>query len=191
MMADVSTYTSLIPSQHSDKPRYMAMVQTVCQCLVDGQNVILSLPSKFDINKAVGAQLDDVGLWVGLPRTIRTPLPDVFFTLDSNNLDLGLDAGIWWTPVAPEWGVSQWDDSTYRLLLIAKIHANGYKGTLPEMVDILREIFSPATVDVVEGNMTVNVTITGTPPSSLFKFLVLDGYLPLQPAGISVTYHFS
>jgi hypothetical protein len=60
------------------------------------------------------------------------------------------------------------------------------------MYDVLTEIFTPATVTITDNmNMTVDVTITGTPPSTLFKYLVLDGYIPLVPAGIKVTYTFA
>jgi hypothetical protein len=189
-MVTVDQYKSLITSEHADKPRYMGMVEAVAQCFVNQQNLLLSLPSKFDLDVSQGVQLDADGLWIGLPRTITTPLPNVFFSFDTDNL--GFDQGIWFTPISPQWGVSQFDDDTYRLLLRAKIAANKYDGSLPSMVDILREIFSPATVAITDGmDMTIDVTITGTPPSTLFKYLVLDGYLPLKPTGVQVSYTFS
>jgi hypothetical protein len=190
-MADVSTYLNLITSEHRDKPLYTAMVAAIAQCWVDNINLLQSLPGKFDLDNAQGSQLDVDGLWLGLLRTIRTPLPDVFFTLDSDDLSLGLDAGIWFSPISPQWGVSQFDDNSFRLLLRAKAVANRWDGSLPSMVDILREIFAPATVDVVEGDMSIAVTITGTPPSTLFKYLVQEGYLPLKPSGVSISYTFA
>jgi hypothetical protein len=188
-MADVSTYTSLIISEHANKPRFRAMVEVITGCFVDNINLLESLPSKFDLDLAVGSQLNDDGLWIGLPRTIRTPLPPVWFAF--NTPGLGVNQGIWFTAITPQYGASQFDDETYRLLLKVKTVANRWDGSLPSMVDILREILSPATVDVVEGEMSIAVTITGTPPSTLFKHLVLDGYLPIKPAGVSITYTFA
>ena len=67
-MVDVSNYTALITSEHADKPKFMAMVEAVAQCFVDQQNLLLSVPTAFDLDDAVGVQLDAVGLWVGIGR---------------------------------------------------------------------------------------------------------------------------
>jgi hypothetical protein len=189
-MANVSDYTQLLTSEHSTKPRFRAMVELVAGCFVDQQNLILSIPGVFDLDTAVGAQLDAVGLWIGLSRVIRTPLPNVFFSFDEDGV--GFDQGIWYLPYEPTYGTSAFDDETYRLLLRVKIEANKYDGTLGSLVTVLQSIFLPAVVTVTDNmDMTISVTVTGQPPSTLFKYLVQGGYMPIKPAGVSITYTFS
>jgi hypothetical protein len=189
-MITVDQYTNLLTSEHSNRPRFRAMVEAVSQCFVDHQNMLLSLTQAFDLDTSVGAQLDADGRWIGLSRSILAPLDNVFFSFDDDAN--GFDAGIWYLPHQPTYGLTAFDDETYRLLLKAKIAANKYDGTLPSMVTILREIFSPATVVVTDNmDMTIDVTITGQPPSTLFKYLVLGGYMPIKPAGIQLSYTFS
>jgi hypothetical protein len=62
-MAEVSTYTDRVTAQHSDKPKYMAMVAAVTQCFVNQQNFLGDVPASFDLDVAIGKQLDIVGEW--------------------------------------------------------------------------------------------------------------------------------
>jgi len=141
-MADLSEYTALITSEHNQRPKFMAVVAALAQPMVDLMGVLESMPPKFDLDEAVGAQLDDVGRWVGISRIIRTPLSDVYFSLDISGL--GFDQGIWKGPFDPDTGLTTLDDDTYRLVIRAKIGANHWDGTMEGSVAILNSIFSPA-----------------------------------------------
>jgi hypothetical protein len=190
-MVSTDQYSSLVTSEYSQAPRFMALVSAVCQCFVDQQNVVLSIPDKLSLDKAVGQQLDYVGQWIGLSRAIKTPITGYFFTFD-DTAATGWDGGIWYLPNQPTYGTSQFDDETYRLLLKAKIAANNWNGSWAGLTAILEEIFSPATVSITDNNsMAVSITITGRPPSSLFKYLVTQGYIPLTASGVQFSYTFS
>lgn len=140
-MADTSDYTGLITNEHSDKPKYMAMVGVVAQPLVDALNVSQGLSADFDLDLAIGAQLDQVGLWVGIGRRINTPLTGVYFSFDTEGLGFG--QGVWKGPFDPDTGVIELDDETYRLLLRAKIAANHWDGTMETSKAILDAVFNP------------------------------------------------
>ncbi|WP_143296080.1 DUF2612 domain-containing protein, partial [Burkholderia pseudomallei] len=134
-MADLTDYTVLITSEHSDKPRFMASVSALVQPLVEQMNVLESMPGKFDRDNVIGVQLDDVGLWVGVSRKIRTPLTGVYFSFDIAGL--GFDQGTWKGPFDPDTGLTILDDDTYRLVIRAKIGANHWDGTLQQSAAIL------------------------------------------------------
>lgn len=140
-MPDIKDYTGKITSEHADKPKYMAMVEAVSQCFLDTNEVAAGLPDDFDLDLANDAQLDDVGLWVGISRNIPTPLTNVYFALDTPGL--GFDQGAWKGPFDPDNGITVLDNETYRSLIRAKIGANHWDGTLESSKAILDLIFNP------------------------------------------------
>jgi hypothetical protein len=140
-MPDIKDYTGKITSEHADKPKYMAMVEAVSQCFLDTNEVASGLPDDFDLDLANDAQLDDVGLWVGISRNIPTPLTNVYFALDTAGL--GFDQGAWKGPFDPDNGITILDNETYRSLIRAKIGANHWDGTLESSKAILDLIFNP------------------------------------------------
>ncbi|KVN79360.1 DUF2612 domain-containing protein [Burkholderia ubonensis] len=187
-MADLNDYTALITSAHRDKPRYMATIAAVVQPLVDQMNLLASMPGKFDLDVAVGDQLDTVGLWVGVSRRIRTPLTGIYFSFDIDGL--GFDQGIWKGPFDPDTGLTVLDDDTYRLVIRAKIGANHWDGTLASSAAILNSIFGADTHVFIEDHqdMSMTIGISGKVPSAVFLALLAGGYIPLKPEGVRVNY---
>ncbi|KVP84561.1 hypothetical protein WJ95_20595 [Burkholderia ubonensis] len=187
-MADLNDYTALITSEHRDKPRFAATVAAVVQPLVDQMNLLASMPGKFDLDVAVGDQLDAVGLWVGVSRRIRTPLTGIYFSFDIAGL--GFDQGIWKGPFDPDTGLTVLDDDTYRLVIRAKIGANHWDGTLEQSAVILNSIFGADTHVFIEDHqdMSMTIGISGKVPSAVFLALLAGGYIPLKPEGVRVNY---
>ncbi|KWK71694.1 DUF2612 domain-containing protein [Burkholderia ubonensis] len=187
-MADLNDYTALITSEHRDKPRFAATVAAVVQPLVDQMNLLASMPGKFDLDVAVGDQLDTVGLWVGVSRRIRTPLSGIYFSFDIDGL--GFDQGIWKGPFDPDTGLTVLDDDTYRLVIRAKIGANHWDGTLASSAAILNSIFGADTHVFIEDHqdMSMTIGISGKVPSAVFLALLAGGYIPLKPEGVRVNY---
>lgn len=187
-MADLTEYTALITSEHSDKPRFIATIGALVQPLVDQMGVLQSMPGRFDLDNAVGVQLDDVGLWVGVSRKIRTPLTGVYFSFDIAGL--GFDQGTWKGPFDPDSGLTVLDDDTYRLVIRAKIGANHWDGTLEQSAAILNSIFDADTHVFIEDHqdMSMTIGIAGKVPPATFLALLSGGYIPLKPEGVRVNY---
>ncbi|MDF3081066.1 DUF2612 domain-containing protein [Burkholderia sola] len=187
-MADLTDYTALITSEHRDQPRYMATIGALVQPIVDQMNVLESMPGKFDLDNAVGVQLDDVGLWVGVSRKIRTPLSGIYFSFDVAGL--GFNQGIWKGPFDPDTSLTVLDNDTYRLVIRAKIGANHWDGTLESSAAILNSIFDADTHVFIEDHqdMSMTIGIAGKVPSAVFLALLAGGYIPLKPEGVRVAY---
>lgn len=158
-MSELTDYTALITSEHRDKPRFMGTVGALVQPIVDQMNVLQSMPAKFDLDNAVGVQLDDVGLWVGVSRKIRIPLTGIYFSFDIAGL--GFDQGIWKGPFDPDTGLTVLDDDTYRLVIRAKIGANHWDGTLESSAVILNSIFGNLGNDLIHVHANGEVFGTG------------------------------
>ncbi|NSX05101.1 DUF2612 domain-containing protein [Cupriavidus gilardii] len=185
-MAQLTDYTGLITSEHNHRPKFMAVVTALAQPMVDLMNVLGSMPNKFDLDQAVGVQLDAIGLWVGISRHVSVPLTDVYFSFDIDGL--GFDQGAWKGPFDPDNGLTDLDDDTYRLVIRAKIGANHWDGTMESTVAILNTIFNGDTHVFIQDNqnMTMTIGVSGRPPSAVFLALLAGGYIPLKPEGVRV-----
>lgn len=214
-MADVSKYQALVIPEHAKAPKFLALITALTQCFVDNQNVVGELPDDYDLDNAVGVQLDRVGLWVGVSRRIATPLSGVYFSFGI--VGLGFGQGVWRGPFDPATGIVNLDDETYRLLLRAKIGANHWDGTLAGSKAILANIFQTGTpggelydsggygagpYGGAEGSgtfifiddhqdMSMTVGVSGNIPSALFLALLTGGYIPIKPAGVRANYEIT
>lgn len=186
-MAALSDYTALITSEHATKPKYAALMSLWLQACVDLINFYAGLPAAFDLDLAIGAQLDAIGRWVGISRYVSVPITGLYFSWDTAGV--GWNQGIWFGPNMPTTTLVAMDDGTYRGVLRAKIAANNWDGTLASFYAALRIVLPATTINVVDNqNMTVTVHLTGTLPSNLMLAVLQAGYLPLKPAGVAVTY---
>ena len=185
-MADLSQYTDLITSEHNKRPKFMAVVETLAEPMVDLQNVLSAMPGKFDLDNAVGDQLDTIGLWVGISRDVPVPLTSVYFSLDIDGL--GFDQGSWKGPFDPDAGLTRLDDDTYRLVIRAKIGANHWDGTLEASKAILDSIFGGGTFVFIQDNqdMSMTIGIAGVIPSAVFLAVLANGFIPLKPEGVRI-----
>jgi hypothetical protein len=187
----MSTYTDLITSQHNGKPKFEALVDLDTLAFSDIAELLSTFPTKYDLDVAVGVQLDTVGEWVGLSRHINTELPNVYFTLD--DASLGFDAGLWKGPFDPTTGLTRLDDESYRLVLRAKIGANHWDGSVESLQAILDQIFTGYDTSVFTGDhqdMSMSFYMVGDTPPPVIVALLTGGYLAVKPSGVSILGYF-
>lgn len=189
-MADVKSYLGLITSFHRGKPKFAAMIKALVEPIVAQQAFMEHLPLDFDLDRAIGVQLDQVGEWVGRTRFIKVPIANAWFSWDT--VGRGWDQGVWYQPQydTPA-GITRLDDDTYRTLLRAKIAANSWDGTLPSAKKALEILFpngETAILVIDNQDMTITFGVAGVIPSALFIALLSQGYLPLKPEGVRADY---
>lgn len=188
----IATYQALITEEHRSAVDFVATVVASVQPFVDIQNTLLGLSEDYDLDVAVGSQLDTVGIWVGVTRFVSVPLSNVYFSWDVPVL--GWDLGVWQGPFDPSSGLVSLDDTTYRFVLRAKIAANDWDGTVPGAAAALANIFSdadtPGTLLFIEDNQNMSMTygISGVIPPPIYQALLAGGSIPLVPGGIEVNY---
>lgn len=182
-------YLSLITSWHSDKPRFVNTVAVLIQPLVDAQAMLQKLTADFDIDTAIGVQLDMVGQWVGRSRYIKQPIAGVYFAFDTVNV--GFDQGHWKGPYDSVEGVTSLDDETYRTVLKLQALANSWDGTLESIADAFDAVFPGVVIDdkgdTVNGLMSMDVLVPTVHLSSLL-LAVLEQDFPLKPSGVRTTF---
>lgn len=185
----MSKYTELITNYHAGKPRFVAHVDLSTRPLTDASTALQRLVTAFDIDSAVGAQLDILGEWIGRTRIVSQPISGVYFSFDTDGL--GWDQGIWQGPYDPDAGYTSLSDDTYRIVLKAKIAINNWNGqndTLPPILESALE-GSGLKMQIVDNqDMTISVWVfpeTDISDVSLELIAAIkQGYLTVKAAGV-------
>jgi len=184
----VEKYTSLITSEHNKKPNFMKVVEVNTKFYAHVQDILSGFINDFDIDSAVGAQLDTIGLWAGVSRFIKSPLTGIYFEWGAASV--GWSSGIWQGDFSPTSGLTSLPDDIYRTLIRAKIAANSWDGTIPEAYKIWENIFNDNIVIIQDNqNMSITVAVVGAVLDALTRALLTGGYIPLKPEGVRVDYY--
>lgn len=150
----LADYLARITPWQSTRQRFVSTVAGVLAPIVDAGAASAGLPAAFDLDTAIGAQLDVVGQWIGRARTVPLPIPGIYFSVNdpARGLNLGVLKGPFDTPI----GITSLDDETYRRLLRANILAKRWDGTVPGAQAAFDAFFSdPQTHVFVQDNAQV------------------------------------
>jgi len=189
MAASTDDYVALLTGEHRNKQNFVAVVRALTAGPSDLINVEQGLVQNFDLDQAIGVQLDQDGLWIGAARTLDAPLPTTYFAFDT--FGVGWDEGTWYEDGQPVSGLTVLDDTAYRTLLKSKIGANQWDGTLPSLIAIMQAVFAGTSTNVFasdEQNMSMTVGLSGALPTPVQIALLRGGYLVPKPMGVHVNY---
>lgn len=132
----MSKYTDLITNYHAGKPKFFDHVDLSTRPLIDVSAATAGLINAFDVDTAVGDQLDILGKWIGVSRAVAAPITGVFLEWDKERV--GWDQGIWLGPYQSTDALTYLSDDVYRVVLKARIginNWNGQNGTLPDILE--------------------------------------------------------
>ncbi|WP_393950389.1 DUF2612 domain-containing protein [Kluyvera intermedia] len=185
----MSKYTGLITNYHAGKPRYLSHIDLTTRPFIDVSTALNGLVEAFDIENAIGSQLDILGEWIGLSRVVRQPIRDVYFSFDLDGLGFG--QGTWQGPYDPDEGYTTLSDDTYRLILKAKIAINSWDGqndSLPAILD-MATAGSGLRMQIVD-NQDMTISIRFFPDTDITDVsleilaVIRQGYLTVKAAGV-------
>lgn len=188
-MPGVADYVALVTSEHR-RPHFLALVAASVKPFADAQAALAALPPAFDVDTAVGVQLDAVGLWVGVTRYLYTPLEGVYFSWDVEGV--GWEEGVWKGRYDPASGLSVLDDDNFRRLVKARIAANHWDGSVPQAYAVWRMVFADTgSILVIQDNqdMSMSVGIAGIRLDAVFRALLTGNYIPLKPEGVRINWY--
>ena len=191
-MKTLQNYTDLITSEHADKPLFKAMVEAVTKPLLETTNIEQQYSALYDVDFAIGQQLDVVGQWVGVTRDLKTPL-QIYFSFDVEGL--GFDQGLWKGKFDPATGITKLDDFHYRLLIKARILNNAWDGSIENAYQLASIVFSTYNLvlfieDYADLSMSIGLAGTGIIDSVIFALLT-EGYFRIKPAGVRIRNYFT
>jgi hypothetical protein len=153
------------------------------------QSLLTQMIPLFDLDLAVGQQLDIIGLWVGVTRNVSIPITGVYFSWDGD-YTVGWDYGTWQPSSAPT-SITVLPDDAYKTLIRAKIAANNWDGTTDGAYTIWEQVFPETTILIQDNqNMTYDLAVVGGIIDSLTLALLTGGYIPLKPEGVQIAAYY-
>ena len=161
MSNPLSYYIDLLTSQYWGKPNLTAMLTALLQVLKDAQNCVESIDAAFDIDIAVGVQLDTLGVVVGQARQLN------------------------FTPTS---GDPLLNDDDYRIVLKAKMAQNIWDGTITSLQTIWSTLFPGGNILVLDNfNMTMSIALSGV-FSDTMRDCIRNGIIIPKPEGVGIIY---
>jgi Protein of unknown function (DUF2612) len=181
-------YINLITSEHISRPKYLAMISAGLLPIVKLQEILSALPLSFDVDYAIGKQLDVVGEWVGRSRIVEIPLTGVYFSFD-DTIITGWDSGVWKSQFDPDSGLPSLPDDQYRTLIKAKIAANNWDGTIPGAYSVWQKAFGVTSKIAIQDaqDMSFIIALFGLTLDAVTFALLTKNYIPLKPEGVKIT----
>lgn len=158
-------YLNLVTSEYRNSPKFLALLTAMLQKFDDISQCGVAMDQAFDIDNAVGPQLDLAGSIVGASRTVG---------------------------FQPSGGVSPiLDDATYRLLIKATAANNTWDGTIDGLQPLWATLFPGGRIIIADQqNMTAIIYIYGM-FTSIEKDLITNGLIVPRPEGVLYNYTFS
>lgn len=160
----ITDYLDTITSQHYDKPNFIAWLTANLNISDDLTDLLSSFDISFDIDTAVGNQLDILGEIVGVLRTLD------FEPVDTSPVML---------------------DEDYRFLLKSKIVQNTWDGTILGLYLVwANSVIDPNLIVQDNQNMSFNIILDGAIHTILLQELIVRGYLIPKPEGVRIVQDF-
>lgn len=158
-------YMSLVTSEYRNSPKFLAFLQMLLKKFDDISQCQIAMDMAFDVDNAIGVQLDAVGAVVGANRTVG---------------------------FQPSGGVSPvLDDATYRIYIKARAAQDTWDGRIDSLQGIWETLFPAGTITIGDNqNMTATIFLTGT-FTSIEKDLIVNGYIVPRPQGVLYQFIFS
>lgn len=190
----MTDYSTLLTSEYSDKPNLVQTVQLTANGIGDITTLLQSLPAQFDLDNAIGSQLDVVGQWIGFARTIGGVLLVQFFGFadDATALTFGelgnpSIGGRFYELGEDTSSTATLSDPEYRLLLHAKILQNDWDGSVTEFEAAIADVIAMETTVIDPGTRVVLIMPNAAVDPVLSQ--LLTGF-DLIPRAASVRYQF-
>lgn len=162
-MADNNqAYLDLITSEYAEKPKFNAYVLAFLEEISPSVECMEQFYGLFNLQNAVGDQLDKCGELVALTREL--PLSD---------------------PNIP----SVLPDDIFRIVIQARILTNFWDGTNSGLQALIEQLFPDIAFEIVDNqDMSLQVVIIDPNTTPTLLALLTNGWLIPKPAGVNVTW---
>lgn len=158
-------YLNLFSSEYRNSPKLNALAYALLKKYDDISLCQVQMDMAFDVDIAVGVQLDAVGLIVGVTRNL---------------------------PFQPTGGLSPTlNDADFRIYVKAKAAQNTWDGTIDSLQTIWQMLFPGGIITIGDNqNMTATIFLTGT-FTPIMEQIIENGLIVPRPEGVLYQYIFS
>ena len=189
MTGSITPYVNLITSEHISRPKFVATVGGTAQPFADMLALMNTVNSNlYDLDSAVGVQLDVLGSLVGAPRFQVSNASLYSFAFDT--VGLGLDQGVWQS------GMVGIPDYHYRLYIKMIILINRWNGSKNSAYGIMATLLNPFGYyiyieDLLNQTMNLGLISTSGVPDALIIAMFQAGLFDFRPLGVTIMHHFT
>ena len=191
-------YQSLLARQYVGLPKASATIRNyVAQA--NGENLLTSMLASFDINTAIGAQLDIIAKYIGVTRTILVPVNTPYFGFINDTIsisdpsqnpngfmdDLHQDTFIYaefLSDLSALYSAQDLSDGNFRTLIALKMISNFGNSSLANITNGLYALLGTLIFPVDHQDMTMTYWVApsiGLPNSTLLNVLP-------RPMGVAI-----
>ena len=158
----IDKYLDNITSQHRDKKKFIAWLSSSLTIIDHAYIMTKNIDNDFDLDNAIGIQIDMLGQSIGRQRTLT------FQPLNG------------FSPIM--------DDETYRLVLKAKVAMNNWDGRTESAYEIWKNIFKDIGLQIQDNqDMSITAYVTGY-VNQIRQDLIQHGYIVPKPEGVRINY---
>jgi hypothetical protein len=191
-----SEYTTLLIKQYWEKPKAFAEIELKSGTWQTARDFLASLDQAFDLDFAVGPQLDVLGRIVGIPREVPDVIPKVYFgfSINPNNegfaskFDVLRVGGPFFDRFSNPFTSQQLNDDDYRFFIRVKVALNWASAYLTSderigIQDVILAAFDGRAY--VVDNLDMTLTLYISPVISLDRLRLIQrlNLLP-KPQGV-------
>jgi len=161
----INDYLDLVPSENREKEKFIAWLSVTLESVNSLKVLAEGMYTYFDLDNAIGVQLDIVGEIVGVGRELN------------------------FQPTVGDPTIT--DDVLYRKMIKGKIAKNHWNGTNEDLINIWQTIFDDVVI-ILDDNqdMTVDIIVIGL-GSQIEQELVENGYFVPKAQGVGYNYTFT
>lgn len=191
----IQYYRDLLIIQYRDKPRAQETIRLFISELL-AYDLFIAIRDGFNINNAVGPQLDIIGKYVGVNRTITgTAFTRDYFGFAEYGATAPFDffGYIGYSDHVPDVQIRNYKESTQslyamideemRVMIKLAIVRNMSNGSVKDFDEILNTLFGADVLFTDRQNMTVVSYLVGEKNARIFLMAKSSGLLP-NPAGV-------
>lgn len=184
---DNDRYLQLPTWQHR-RPKFLEMLEDLISGYVDMENLSYLISTRrYNVLTAVGYELDVIGDWVGVSREVYPPFSSVYFTWNGNKYN-GWNMGLWQAEGDWSLGLTRLGDEPYRFLIMAKIVANMWDGTVESAYEAWHIAFGGQSEIVVfdHQDMSMDLYVSAPEDDTIIRAILAEEKIPLRPCGVKV-----
>jgi hypothetical protein len=161
----IGYYLNLLTSQYRLAPALNKWLPKLLKYGDDTTNAISQITESYDLDYAVGSQLDTLGLIAGVSRQV---------------------------PFQPSGGVSPiLTDAVYRTLIQATLANNQWDGKIGSLQAIWQALFPGGSIKIIDNqNMSATIVVSGG-FSSIIQDLIANDLIVPRPETVEYNYVFS
>ena len=187
---------NLLIKQYWEKPKAKAEIELQASSWETTRVFLESLDQAFDLDSAIGAQLDVLGRIVGISRSVPDVIPKVYFGFSINPVDEGFSSkfdpnrigGPFFSKFSTGFTDLQLDDNDYRFFIRVKAALNRAAGYLSSdqyisIQDVILAAFEGSAYVVDNLDMTLTLYVSGVVSLERLALVQALNLLP-KPQGV-------